>query len=773
MDFEQLRSERKALNDAVLLHEQSVWLFKHPDRAWFRMTTTEEPTNEVLRHLSSSASCLESLADLPDYLATQDRQAVQEAFAGRAMQRAPDDWQSEKAARIYCRVRTLVPILALTPTEVLKPHQERLREHVNAVWERVEVSDAKQQGVSELPEPQEKNGERPEVSYPPNAFLTYWAVRLIEEYERHAGFPKLSKAIATKRAVAELWAEQVLGAQTAQIRGGAERTDAHQLAWALSLELRHADEPSTTSASPRLEVHRSALEAFFSKQAPSGAWPLSEPLFHYPAAGNAYCYMFETLAELVRPALDEERGAVARQLLRPHLEGLVRAWRLAERTQIRTSSGTAGWCSGHHPHRLDPESWATASVFSYLHALRRLTGYWAADEAASVLEVRRARWSGAEAEEKLRERGKTWVRDGKWTAGRQLASLFLHPIRLEVGHSPIIDPDRPLICEGDNFDRARSAILFGPPGTSKTTLIESLAGALGWRYVEIHASDFLSLGMDRVPARADEIFDQLMELDRCVVLFDEIDELIRTRTGTESDPFGRFLTTSMLPKLAKLWEQRRVLYFVATNDIDAADPAIRRSQRFDAAIFVSPPAYAVKIGLLKREFESLPSTLSEKKVNAALADGADKNPLGAFALLRYDQLALLAERLRGDGSVTKPTAEDLKIALEDLRVDMAANEWRRSSDKKDTVVDPFVTFRHWEGKEQRDARMLQLVAIDSSPPRAPAGTEEFHIPGEGLRAYRILARFDQDSAVDTAGRWPLNINKWRGRDDYLLDFKEV
>ena len=103
--------------------------------------------------------------------------------------------------------------------------------------------------------------------------------------------------------------------------------------------------------------------------------------------------------------------------------------------------------------------------------------------------------------------------------------------------------------------------------------MRALAEAIEWRFVEVLAADFLSEGMDRVPAKADEIFEQLIELDHCVVLFDEIDELIRKRDG-ETDPFGRFLTTSMLPKLAKLWDQRRVLFFVATNDVDVADPAL-------------------------------------------------------------------------------------------------------------------------------------------------------------------------------------------------------
>jgi SpoVK/Ycf46/Vps4 family AAA+-type ATPase len=104
-----------------------------------------------------------------------------------------------------------------------------------------------------------------------------------------------------------------------------------------------------------------------------------------------------------------------------------------------------------------------------------------------------------------------------------------------------------------------------------------------------------------------------LELDHTVVLFDEIDELVRER-DMEKDAFGRFLTTSMLPKLAELWEARKILYFVATNHINYFDSAIIRSHRFDALILVSPPSFDAKIRELQRLLSSkyaLPGRLFE------------------------------------------------------------------------------------------------------------------------------------------------------------------
>jgi len=216
-----------------------------------------------------------------------------------------------------------------------------------------------------------------------------------------------------------------------------------------------------------------------------------------------------------------------------------------------------------------------------------------------------------------------------------LATLFVHPANAKnIGDARAhVDPDAEVFDRPKNRpgrDWARSAILFGPPGTSKTSLVSAIAAAVRWPLIEVHASHFLQDGLDRIPARADWIFARLMELDRCVVLFDELDELLRDRTEG-SDPFGRFLTTLMLPKLTELWKQRRIIYFLNTNLISNADDAIRRSERFDANILVETPSLRVKnaqLGTYQIEW----SRLSEE----------ERSLLG---LMRFDQIATLKHHL--------------------------------------------------------------------------------------------------------------------------------
>ena len=743
MEFEELRIERETLNNAVLRHSASIAAFRARDWAWFKLEVDERLRKfdaKGVRHLSTSASCIESLSDIPASQAgygdaREMLDATRNAFATRALER--EKWESDRAAEVYCRVRTLPIVLDHADGDTLKPFADAIRTHVQIVWNQLDPKSPETQGIAEKPmrkaDDEEPDGKRPQL-YPPNAFHTYWALRLLSAYRRHApefGGATLTGTINVKRAVALLWCNRTLAAQTSLIRGKAQRFDAQQLAWALLADYeggmeddaKAAQQPATT-ANARSDLYASALEAFFSQQDESGGWPLYDPLFHYPNAGNAYCYTFETLAQLLRPALLRREGRLLRDLLRPHLPRLIKARQLADRTAIELGEGGLGWSSGHHPHRQHAEAWATASVFSYLQALRRLVGHWTADAAERRLGVRKPKYVDRDtATAMLVDRGATWTSDAHpLNVGRELAGLFAHPRLARHDDRTRIDPDAPLIHKKD----ARSAILFGPPGTGKTTLVEALAGMIGWDFLEIPASAFLSEGMDQVPARADAIFTELMELDRVVVLFDEVDELIRFRESERSDPFGRFLTTSMLPKLAKLWEQRRVLFFVATNSIANADPAIRRSQRFDGAIFTAPPSFRKKqVELAKLLKQPPPAELTKASIEQALAGDTAKGPEGAYALLRWDQLGELARLTLDAAPDGNPSITEVKSVLGEMGQRLADLEYRieNGNGSNNSPKDIFGLWRTYWTSSRRDFGRRLVVRIDKRPGVLPERSE--------------------------------------------------
>ncbi|MGB8131904.1 MAG: ATP-binding protein [Candidatus Angelobacter sp.] len=731
LSFEELTDARRLLQSFCGFHAAS--LMRLQSGISFRLLPSEpELTADRAHHLTTSATCFDSLADCPPGLFTADALHVNELrgkFAAKALERT--DWVSEGSAGIYCRCRALPAVVTF-----LNTYNKSIESHLNAIFAQLD-SEPSRFGIGEA------GAELPSQDwYPPNAFHTYWTLETLDrikasfrsEYE--ALLKDNSLDLKRKTQGMLVWARQQLGSQLGlhSSSPASSTLDSDQLAWALTIFLSF-DETLKVNLEKR-DFIKQALTCLFSTQT-DGTWRHYKPLFHYKKIGNAYCYVFETFTALLRCALREGAEAeMIRELLKPYAKNLIDLWRYADSTKIPLSQSSRefGWCSDHRTNVTVPESWATASVFSYAQALRRLIGIWCREEAQNNLRTPRKSLSIDKAEEEIASRGKTWG-SNKTSVAERLWTMFVNPARKDK-YDDKFEPDNQPIGK----HRARSAILFGPPGTSKTTLIRALADAIEWQYVEIHASHFVAEGLTEVQKTADRIFKQLSELDHAVVLFDEIDELVRER-DMEKDAFGRFLTTSMLPKLAELWEARKILYFVATNHINYFDSAIIRSHRFDALILVSPTSFSAKIDELKRllsDTYTLPKMefdVSEQDVEKELeeldklANGfhlrnlfrvfprftifppewreqklTGEHALSKFALLRWDELNELAYRLvlilkSKNPYPARISQEILREAL--MQVD--DSEWRKNKSYADYLRDRL--------SERRDYQMLNVWEV--------------------------------------------------------------
>src|ERR1043166_1389974 len=662
-EFAALARDRHLLQEFCRHHIPSLEHFKSPPS--FKLRIGEQLTNE-LRHLTSTATCIESLLESPVHLRPSYTTEMAVTFATKAIQRPAKRWQSEESAAIYCRCRALPLVIHHLPG-----YDKRLDSHLAKILKQVQVT-TDRLGLGEA-DPDKKQ----EEWYPPNAYHTFWFLRICEEVRTQfrSEYERLESAFDLTRRRDEmlLWAKSVVGRQTALHSANSSGLDSDQLAWSLAILAKFY--PDIQYNLSDQDFLREGFKSLFSKQTEAGTWQHGRPLFHYTLSGNAYCYIYETFTEILKAVLEREtEGEFLRSLLRPFATNLVKLWNYALETRLQLPAQKdrsiilrdIGWSSGHRidEDRREPEAWATASVFSYSQTLRRLLGVWTREEAIEGLN-RVSAFLTADAGAKIEERGSSWTQRNLPTVAQQLGPVFVNPVKMieDVERS---EPDDQPIRE----NQARSAILFGPPGTSKTTLARAVAGAIGWQYVELHASHFVSEGLPNVQRTADQLFQSLMELDHTVILFDEIDELVRERE-IEPDAFGRFLTTSMLPKLAELWNQRKVIYFVATNHIDYFDRAVTRAQRFDVLIFVGSTSYASKLKRLQKLIktthdvtvqlevteEEIMSALSavkhieQEKAPENLAIKSEKIPdehsLAKFILLRWDQLDEFAFRLSG------------------------------------------------------------------------------------------------------------------------------
>ena len=326
---------------------------------------------------------------------------------------------------------------------------------------------------------------------------------------------------------------------------------------------------------PSLVELQYAVTQFLNKRSPSGAWPNYFPLFRYEGGAN-HCFAFECL-EAILLSFGQSTLFEDELSLKAFADAL--AW--CEQNKLHYAvegKRYAGWNSGGDRRVLalgQPEVWATGTIHIFAQHFRQLLDS----------RIQKA------IEEKYQA---TFERNsGRWD---RLIDL---PLRLDdeettlktVLLQQVIEP---IAARGK--PKRRSGLLFGPPGTSKTSLVRALAENVGWSMIYVTPSGFLRGGLENIYVSAEEIFEDLSDLRRAVILFDEMDALVRRRDGAEKlDTTQQFLTTTMLPILTRLHERDDVVFFIATNHKKTFDDAIIRPGRFDMLFCVGPPTWEAKL----------------------------------------------------------------------------------------------------------------------------------------------------------------------------------
>ncbi len=129
-----------------------------------------------------------------------------------------------------------------------------------------------------------------------------------------------------------------------------------------------------------------------------------------------------------------------------------------------------------------------------------------------------------------------------------------------------------------------AVLLFGPPGTGKTSFARAIASRLSWAFVELHPS-LLGQGVDGARALRDAL-TELGRVDRLVCFIDEADEIASDRSER---PDSQPLVNELLKAVPLFKSRPDRLMVMATNSIAAIDPALLRPGRFDLIIPVGAP----------------------------------------------------------------------------------------------------------------------------------------------------------------------------------------
>jgi transitional endoplasmic reticulum ATPase len=202
--------------------------------------------------------------------------------------------------------------------------------------------------------------------------------------------------------------------------------------------------------------------------------------------------------------------------------------------------------------------------------------------------------------------------------------------------SPIVSPDKFLKM---GLKPAKGALLFGPPGCGKTLIAKALAAEGYFNIIFVRGPEILSKWVGESEKAIREIFRKARSSSPCVVVFDELDSLGRSRTS--EDLAGNERVLSQILSEMDDSSNFGVIVIGITSRPDLLDTSLLRPGRFDLIIFVSPPDEESRSDILLRVTSTMPisSDIDFKKVASMTKgySGADLVSLSRFAAINAIQ----------------------------------------------------------------------------------------------------------------------------------------
>lgn len=172
----------------------------------------------------------------------------------------------------------------------------------------------------------------------------------------------------------------------------------------------------------------------------------------------------------------------------------------------------------------------------------------------------------------------------------------------EAVEIPIMHPE--LIKKYD-IGNIKGILLFGPPGTGKTMLMQAVANEIGDVHVlSISGYDLAKYGPSQASSTVKEIFDRAKENSPAIIFVDEIDALVPSRDNARAS--GLQVAGEFLEEFDKIKSTTGIVVVAATNRPDVLDPALLRAGRFDRLVFMPPPDPEGRAKIFEQNLEKAP-----------------------------------------------------------------------------------------------------------------------------------------------------------------------
>jgi len=151
-------------------------------------------------------------------------------------------------------------------------------------------------------------------------------------------------------------------------------------------------------------------------------------------------------------------------------------------------------------------------------------------------------------------------------------------------------------------------LFYGPPGCGKTLLAKAIANECQANFISIKGPELLTMWFGESEANVRDVFDKARSAAPCVLFFDELDSIAKSRGGSGGDAGGASdrVINQILTEMDGMGSKKNVFIIGATNRPDIIDPAILRPGRLDQLIYIPLPDDGSRKAILKSNLRKSP-----------------------------------------------------------------------------------------------------------------------------------------------------------------------